>query len=123
MHAATFDIANHDTGIPTRAPSRSVVHWLALALVAVTIVSSGFVFSEPAPVDALTIGLIVLLPAVGLVVFNPTLIAYFSLWTVAGASAVLAAVLSLDLGLTLTHVGVTLYLTLEIGRASCRERV
>jgi O-antigen ligase len=114
MRAATFDIASHGTGLSQRraAPGRSLMHWLALAAVVVTVVSSGFVFSEPAPVDALTIGLIVLLPVVGLVVFNPTLIAYFSLWTVAGASAVLAATLSLDLGLTLTHVGVTLYLTL-----------
>src|SRR5262249_7286235 len=111
MRAATFAIASHDAGhLQQRARGRSLVHWLALALVAVTIVSSGFVFSEPAPADALTIGLMVLLPVVGLVVFNPTLIAYFSLWTVAGASAVLAGTLSLDLGLTLTHVGVTLYL-------------
>ncbi len=114
MRAATFTIPHQGTGLSHEraAPRRSLVHWLALALVAVTIVSSGFVFSEPAPVDALTIALIVLLPVVGLVVFNPMLIAYFSLWTVAGASAVLAATLSLDLGLTLTHVGVTLYLTL-----------
>ena len=114
MRAAAFNIARHGTalGHERAAPRRSIAHWLALALVAVTIVSSGFVFSEPAPVDALTISLIVLLPVVGLVVFNPMLIAYFSLWTIAGASAVLAATFSLDLGLTLTHVGVTLYLTL-----------
>jgi hypothetical protein len=112
MRAATIDITHHAGTIAPAAQRRSVVHWLALALVAVTILSSGFVFSEPAPVDALTIGLIVLLPVVGLVAFNPTLIAYFSLWTVAGACAVLAAALSLDLGITLTHVGVTLYLTL-----------
>ena len=114
MRAATSDIAHHGMALSRERarPRRSAVHWLTLALVAVTIVSSGFVFSEPAPVDALTIGLIVLLPAVGLVAFNPMLIAYFSLWTAAGASAVLAATLSLDLSLTLTHVGVTLYLTL-----------
>jgi O-antigen ligase len=109
MRAATFESVDHVDPAPRR---RSAVHWLALALVAVTILSSGFVFSEPAPVDALTVGLIVLLPVIGLVAFNRTLIAYFSLWTVAGACAVLAAALSLDLGITLTHVGVTLYLTL-----------
>jgi O-antigen ligase len=109
MRVATFDIVDHIAPAPLR---KSAAHWLALALVAVTILSSGFVFSEPAPVDALTIGLIVLLPVVGLVAFNRTLIAYFALWTVAGACAVLAAALSLDLGITLTHVGVTLYLTL-----------
>ena len=105
MPAATFEIA-------PSAQSRSAAHWLALALVAVTILSSGLVFSEPAPVDALTVALIVLLPVMGLVAFNPTLVAYFSLWTIAGAAALLAAVLSLDLKLTLTHVAVTLYLTL-----------
>jgi len=94
------------------AQRKSWVHWIALALVAVTLASSGFVFSEPAPVDALTIGLIILLPTIGLVAFNPTIIAYFSLWAVAGAAAVLAATLSLDLGATLTHVSVTLYLYL-----------
>jgi O-antigen ligase len=92
------------------AQRRSWAHWLVLACVAVTIASSGVVFTEPAPVDALTVGLIVLLPAAGLVAFNPTLVAYFSLWLVAGACAVLAASLSLDLKLTLTHVAVTLYL-------------
>ena len=112
MRAATFDIADHGMAVAPAHQRKSVVHRLLLALVAVTILSSGFVFSEPAPVDALTMGLIVLLPVVGLVAFNRTLIAYFSLWTVAGACAVLAAALSLDLGITLTHVGVTLYLTL-----------
>ena len=91
---------------------KSWVHWLALALVAVTVASSGIVFTEPAPVDALIIGLIVLLPTVGLVAFNPALLVYISLWALAGASAILAATLSLDMGATLTHVGVTLYLYL-----------
>jgi hypothetical protein len=97
-------------GAPTQR--QSWVHWLALAFVAVTLASSGIVFTEPAPVDALTIGLIVLLPTVGLVTFNPALLVYFSLWAVAGAAAVLAATLSLDLELTLTHVAVSVYLYL-----------
>jgi O-antigen ligase len=91
---------------------RSWAHRLALAAVALTIVSSGVVFTEPAPVDALTIGLIILLPAIGLVAINRALIAYISLWSVAGAAAIFAATFSLDLGKTLTHVGVTLYLYL-----------
>jgi O-antigen ligase len=94
------------------AQRKSWVHWLALALVAVTLASSGLVFTEPSPVDALTIGLIVLLPTIGLVAINPALVAYFSLWAIAGAAAVLAATLSLDMSATLTHVGVTLYLYL-----------
>ena len=94
----------------TKPARRSWMHWLALALVVVTITVSGIVFTEPAPVDALSIGLIVLLPTIGLVAINPTLIAYFSLWMVAGAAAVLAATFSVDLRETLTHVSVTLYL-------------
>ena len=107
-------IAYHSAGLIAEpfAQRKSWAHRLGLALVAVTIATSGVVFSEPAPVDALTIGLIVLLPTVGLVAFNPTLLAYFSLWTLAGACAIFAATLSLDMGTTLTHIGVTLYLYL-----------
>ncbi len=106
------NIAFQNTGLHGApfAQRQSWAHWLALALVAVTIASSGIVFSEPAPVDALTIGLIVLLPTVGLAAFNPPILVYFSLWSVAGACAVLAATLSLDMTKTLVHVGVTLYL-------------
>jgi O-antigen ligase len=107
-------IAHQSARYTSAAPAqrKSWAHWLALALVALTIASSGLVFSEPAPVDALTIGLIVLLPTLGLAVFNRAIVVYFSLWAVAGAAAVLAATLSLDMKLTLTHVGVTLYLYL-----------
>jgi len=93
-----------------RASSRSLVHRLALFAVALTIATSGFVMSEPAPVDALTIGLIVLLPVVGLIAINPALLSYLCLWLTAGAAAVLAASFSLDLRATMTHVAVTLYL-------------
>ena len=57
-----------------RPIKRGVVVWLALAAVALTIATSGIVFTEPAPIDLLTIGLIVLLPVVGLVQFNPGLL-------------------------------------------------
>ena len=93
-----------------RSTKRGVVAWLALAAVALTIAASGIVFTEPAPIDILTIGLIVLLPVVGLVQFNPGLLAYGALWLVAGACAMLAATFSLDTQQTMTHVGVTLYL-------------
>lgn len=89
---------------------RGLVTWLALAAVALTIAASGIVFTEPAPVDALTIGLIVLLPTIGLVAFNPGILAFGALWLVAGAGAILAASFSLDLRATATHVAVTLYL-------------
>lgn len=108
MPAASLALPTFEIG---RAPARrSWVHWLALAFVAVTIASSGVVFSEPAPVDVLTVGLMLLLPTIGLIAVNPALIAYASLWAVAGAAAVLAATLSLDMRGTLIHVAVTLYL-------------
>lgn len=112
MSAAGIAYPDADRFAPASTPRRSLVHRLALALVFVTIVASGVVFSEPAPVDALSIGLIVLLPTIGLVAFNRVLLGYMSLWAVAGAGAVFAATLSLDLSLTLTHVSVTLYLYL-----------
>ena len=93
-----------------RPGTRSLVTWLALAAVAFTFAASGIVFTEPAPVDALSIGLIVLLPTIGLVAFNRALLAYGSLWLVAGACALLAATFSLDPKATLIHVAVTLYL-------------
>jgi len=89
---------------------RGAVAWLALAAVAITFVSSAIVFTEPAPVDALTIGLIVLLPTIGLVAFNRALFAFGALWLVAGSAALLAATFSLDPKPTVMHVAVTLYL-------------
>lgn len=103
---ATFDT---DLAAPS-ARRRSLVAWLALAAVALTVATSGIVFSEPAPVDALSIGLIVLLPTIGLVAFNRALLAFGALWLVAGACAVLAASFTLDPQPTYTHVAVTLYL-------------
>ena len=99
--------ARHDE---RRPGTRGLVTWLALAAVALTFLVSGIVFTEPAPVDALSVGLIVLLPTIGLVAFNRALLAYGSLWLVAGACAVLAATFSLDPKATLIHVAVTLYL-------------
>lgn len=106
---ATFDTAPLARAEPP-ARRRSYVTWLALAAVALTVAMSGIVFSEPAPVDALSIGLIVLLPTIGLVAFNRAILAFGALWLVAGACAVLAASFTLDPEPTYTHVAVTLYL-------------
>ncbi|MFA5899052.1 MAG: O-antigen ligase family protein [Hyphomicrobium sp.] len=89
---------------------RGLVTWLALAAVAFTFATSGMVFTEPAPFDALMMGLMLLLPVIGLVSFNRGLIAFGALWLVAGAAALLAATLSLDTKATVIHVAVTLYL-------------
>jgi O-antigen ligase len=78
--------------------------------VALTIAMSGIVFSEPAPVDALTIGLIILLPTIGHVSFNSGVLAFGGMWLVTAASLLLAASFSHDLKATGTHVAVTIYL-------------
>jgi O-antigen ligase len=106
--AATFDSRFDARG--AGVGKRGLVTWLALAAVALTVATSGIVFSEPAPVDALSIGLIVLLPTMGLVAFNRALLAFGALWLVAGACAVLAASFTLDPEPTFKHVAVTLYL-------------
>ena len=56
------------------ASSRSATHKLALALVWLTVASGAVVFTEPAPVDVLTMGLVVLLPVIGLVAISRSLI-------------------------------------------------
>ncbi len=112
MAAVTHDW-HHDTTAPPfgrRRERRGLINWLALAAVALTFAVSGVVFSEPAPVDALSIGLIVLLPTIGLVSFNRSLLAFGTLWLIAGACALLATTLSLDPKATIIHVSVTLYL-------------
>lgn len=73
---------------------RSFVHVASLALVWVAIATSGIVFTEPAPTDAISIGLIVLLPVVGLVAISPMLTGYLSLWLVTAAAGFLATTMS-----------------------------
>jgi O-antigen ligase len=92
------------------AVSRSATHKLALALVWLTVASGAVVASEPAPVDLLTIGLIVLLPVIGLVAISPTLIGLLAMMLVAAAAAFLAATNAADIGAAATHTGVSLYL-------------
>lgn len=93
----------------TSAP-RGAIHRAVLALVWLTFATGGIVFSEPAPTDALAIGLCILLPAVGLAEFRPALALYMALWLVAAAGALLAATFSNDIARTVTHTAVSLYL-------------
>ena len=88
----------------------SAVHWLSLAAVWLTFASSGVVFSEPAPVDVLGLGLCILLPAVGLVAVSPLLLGQLSIWLVAAAGAFLAASFSRDTGESTIHTAVSLFL-------------
>src|SRR2546421_8004984 len=96
------------TGSPTL--SRSATHKLALALVWLAVASGFLVFTEPAPVDVLTIGLIVLLPVIGLVAISRSLIVLLALMLIAAAAGVVAAINATDLALAMTHTGVSFYL-------------
>jgi O-antigen ligase len=94
------------------AVRRSATHKLALALVWMAVASGAVVFSEPAPIDVLTMGLAVLLPLIGLVAISPTLLGLLAMMLVAAASAFLAATFAGDIGLATTHTAVSLYLFL-----------
>jgi O-antigen ligase len=99
----------------TRTPAltdRSAVHRLALALVWLTVASGAVVFSEPAPVDVLTMGLVVLLPVVGLVTLSRALVALLALMLLAAATTFLAAAGAIDVAVAVTHTAVSLYLYL-----------
>lgn len=89
---------------------RSFVHIACLALVWLAIATSGIVFSEPAPTDALAIGLVILLPVVGLVAISPMLAGYLALWLMTSASGFLAAAMAPDIGDPTKFTAVSTYL-------------
>jgi O-antigen ligase len=89
---------------------KSVAHQIALALVWLTIAASSIVFTEPAPVDALTIGLMILLPVVGLVDAKPMLWAGFAVVLTMTACGEISAALARETGIAVSHMTVSLYL-------------
>jgi hypothetical protein len=97
------------TEVPRR---RSAVHIISLVLVWLAVASGGYVAFEPAPVDALTMGLVVLLPAVGLCAIGRSHIAYLVLWLVVMAAGFVAAAFADDVGTAVMHMVVSLYLCL-----------
>ncbi len=74
-------------GILVRRPGP--VQRIALVAVWLTFALSAIVFTEPAPFDALMMGLILMLPLLGLVRVTPPLMVYLSIWLVAGACALI----------------------------------
>ena len=90
--------------------SRSATHKLALGLVWLTVASGAVVFTEPAPVDVLTMGLVVLLPVIGLVAISRSLIVLLAAMLTAAAAGILAATNAADLPLAMTHTGISLYM-------------
>ncbi len=100
-------------GLFSSVPRIGAVHRLALALVWVTAVSGAVVFTEPAPVDLFTIGLIVVLPVIGLVRFTPPLLVFLAVWLVVLATTLLATVNAVDVPKALIHNGISVYLYLS----------
>lgn len=101
--------------IPRRALvpwDTSVVHAATLAFVWLTFATSGLVFSEPCPTDALTIGLIVLLPLVGLVYVSPILAVIGLAWITLGSLALVASMTAMLMRDAVIHTSVSIYLYL-----------
>ncbi len=89
---------------------RSFVHQASLFFVWIAIASGFVVTTEPAPFDALTLGLMILLPTVGLVAIRPMLGAMFLVMMVAGAGALIGVILAKDQPPAAIHTGVSIYL-------------
>ena len=85
----------------------------ALFCVWVTFIASAVVFTEPAPVDVLMLGCIVMLPVIRLVRITPPLLVYLAIWLVAGACALVGTVHAIDVTKALVHTAVTFFLTLS----------
>lgn len=85
----------------------SAARSLCYALVWLTFATSGLVLIEPAPVDALAMGLVILLPLVGLVEATPALALYASLWLASVAAQLLAATQAPEIGRATMHTAIT----------------
>lgn len=92
------------------AQGRSAVHWLSLAAVWLAIASSGIVFAEPAPVDLLTMGLIILLPAVGLIAITTPLVWFLAAWLLVAACGFWASGSASDMHGSTVFTAISLYL-------------
>lgn len=88
------------------------VHQAALWLVALAIAAGAVVFAEPAPVDLLMAGLILLLPLIGLAPFKPELLMYFCLWLVITFGGLIASTQGTMLPIHTKHTIITLFLAL-----------
>ena len=109
----TINRINCRGGPPPHLTGRHrAVRYIALALVWLAVASGAIVFTEPAPVDLLTISLIILLPAVGLVAIKPGMIVVLSIWLAAAAAAFVASAFSNDIARSSIHSGISVYLYL-----------
>lgn len=92
------------------AKTRSLAHWLSLVAVWLAVASSGIVFAEPAPVDLLTMGLIILLPTVGLVAITTPLVWFLAAWLLVAACGFWASGSASDMHGSTVFTAISLYL-------------
>lgn len=90
----------------------SVVHLMALGCVWLTVALSAVVFSEPAPFDILMMGLILLLPIVGLAKFNAANLGLLGIWLIIGAAGLVSSILAPDIASSSRHTAITIYLSI-----------
>lgn len=110
-HAAHFSPLVRPAAITAASASRrSTVHRLALLLVWLAVASGAVVFTEPAPVDVLTMALVIGLPAVGLVTLPRAILVMFAFWLIAAAAAFVASAHATAFDVALKHSAVSLYL-------------
>jgi O-antigen ligase len=107
-------VSRDHTLLDARASSGLTVGVSSLGRLGVflAIAASGVVFSEPAPVDLLMIGLVVLLPVLALQRTAPGMVMQFLLWLGCGAGALVASSVSLDVGESARHTAISFYLYL-----------
>ena len=118
-HAAAFGrqvgqpaLAFAGSGSGAVAGRKSAAHRIALALVWLAVFSGFFVVFEPAPFDAMMMGLLFLLPAVGLTTFNSANFAYLVAWLVVVVAGFAATGAAVDPDAATLHMIITLYLVL-----------
>jgi O-antigen ligase len=91
---------------------KSWAHRLALLAVGLTMAGGAIVFTEPSPFDVLGLGLVLLLPAIGLVKLTPGLIGYGAAALLPVACAFYAILAAIDPAKARTHTFVSLYLVI-----------
>lgn len=94
----------------TTPKAKSLTHRFALLCVWLSVATAFFVFSEPAPVDALVMGLFILLPAVGLFEAHRAIVVGFALWMVVAVFTIISCVMSRDMDTAAQHSFVSFYL-------------
>lgn len=95
---------------PTILPSTVSAGGLASIAVALAILTSTIVFSEPAAADVLMMAAIVIVPLLGATRFGRVAVANLCIWLVIVALSLLAATMSVTLDTASKHLLVTLYL-------------